>query len=91
MIELAESRGDATRESLARARLADVHLRAGELDRAREELTLSIRLDHDYAKAYFKLSRVLRLLGDSEGAEKALGMHTDILARSRAEERIPQP
>ncbi len=91
VIELAESRGDATREALARARLADVHLRAGELDRAREELTLSIRLDHDNAKAYFKLSRVLQLLGDTEGAEKALGMHADILARSRVEKRIPQP
>ncbi len=81
VIELAESRGDVTRQALARARLADVHLRAGELDRAREELTLSIQLDHDNAKVYFKLSRVLQLLGDTEGAAKALGMHDDMLAQ----------
>ncbi len=91
VIELAESAGDATKQALARARLADVHVRVGELDRARQELTLSIRLDPDHAKAYFKLSRVLQLLGDTEGAEKALGMHADILARSRVEEPIPQP
>ena len=91
VIELAESAGDAIKQALARARLADVHIRAGELDRAREELTLSVRLDPTNPKVYFKISRVLQLLGDTVGAEKALGMHADILARSRVEERIPEP
>jgi len=91
VIKLAESEGDATRQALARARLADVHVRAGDLKRAREELTLSIRLDPGNPKAYFKLSRVLQLLGDSGGAEKALGMHAEILARSRVDERTAEP
>ncbi len=90
VIDLAESGGDAARQALARARLADVHVRAGELAQAREELTLSMRLDPDNPKVYFKLSRVLQLLGDTAGAEKALGMHADVLARSRVE-RIPRP
>ena len=91
VIELAESTGDAIKQALARARLADVHIRAGELERAREELTLSVRLDPTNPKVYFKISRVLQLLGDTVGAEQALGMHADILARSRGEERIPEP
>lgn len=91
VIELAQAGEDSGRQALARIRLADVHLRTGELARAREQLTLSIRLNPENPKVYFKLSRVLQLLGDSAGAEKALGLHADFLARSRVEEQLPKP
>ena len=52
---------------------------------------MSVRLDPGNPKVYFKISRVLQLLGDTEGAERALDMYADMQARSRGEERTVEP
>jgi len=71
VVALAHARGDAAREALAHTRLGDVYLRTGDLERARDELGRSIELDPSNPKAHFKMSRVLLLLGDADGAAAA--------------------
>lgn len=70
-INLASSAAEPRTEGKARARLADVHIRRGELEQARTELQRAVELRLDAYEAYFKLSRVLERLGDHEGAQRA--------------------
>ena len=70
-IELAKSGKDARTEAKARARLADVYIRTGDLQAAKRELDRSIQLKPDNEEPYFKLSRVLQRLGDADGAGAA--------------------
>ena len=71
VVALTEASSDTRTEARARARLADVYLRSGRLEPAREELERAIALDPNDGKAYFKLSRVLQLSGDTVGADRA--------------------
>ncbi len=86
-IELARQRQDKPTEAKARARLADVLIRTGKLRPARDELVRSIELNPDNYETYFKLSRVLQRLGDTEGAEEARRAHHS--ARQRARPSAP--
>jgi tetratricopeptide (TPR) repeat protein len=82
-IRLAQAAGDVRREGKARARLADVLVRTGELTRARTELETAVKLRPDAYEAYFKLSRVLERLGDAEGAARALELHHSVREQVR--------
>ncbi len=86
-IDLARRAGDAAVEGKARARLADVHVRKGNLDEARSELETAVRLRPDAYEAWYKLSRVLQRLGDAEGAARALATHREIRERVRPRNR----
>lgn len=88
-IELAATAGDARAEGKARARLADVLVRHGELERAKTELEAAVRLRPDAYEAYFKLSRVLERLGDHEGAARVLKQHHAI--REEVRPSLPRP
>jgi tetratricopeptide (TPR) repeat protein len=57
--------------SKARTRLADVFIARGEWERARTELEIATKLYDDHYEAFYKLSRVLRRLGEEEAAEEA--------------------
>jgi tetratricopeptide (TPR) repeat protein len=63
-------------EDVARyyARLADVHLRRGDLPRARAALERSVELWPGHFEPWHKLAGVLRRLGDTAGAERAQAM-----------------
>lgn len=82
-IEISQSHSDASTESKARARLADVHIRNGALAEAKKELDRSIELKPDNYETYFKLSRVLQRLGDAEGAAAARQKHKEVRERIR--------
>jgi Tfp pilus assembly protein PilF len=71
VILLGRTRRDLGRQAMAHARLGDLYVRQGKLSRAKLELQRAIELDPDNAKAHFKLSRVLQLLGDAGGAAEA--------------------
>ncbi len=70
-------------EGKAHAMLGDVFIRLGELERAKQELELAVKLRPDAYEAYFMLSRVLQRLGDAEGAARAREMHRTIRERMR--------
>jgi tetratricopeptide (TPR) repeat protein len=77
-IEMVQSKAGPTpspdaREDLARyhARLGDVHLRSGDLARARADLERSVELWPDHFEPWHKLAGVLRRLGDAAGADRA--------------------
>ncbi len=82
-IELSQAAKDPRSEGKARARLADVHVRLGDLAAAKHELETAVRLRPDAYEAYFKLSRVLERLGDAEGAAAALAKHHEVRERLR--------
>lgn len=88
-IRLAAAAGDARTEGKARARLADVHVRRGELEQARTELERAVTLRPDAYEAFFKLSRVLERLGDREGAARALAQHDKV--REQVRPSAPAP
>lgn len=69
-------------EDLAKghARLADVLERRGRLREARAEVEASIRAWPTHPEAWFQLSRVLRALGDEDGADRALARHEELVA-----------
>jgi len=71
VILLGRTRRDMGRQAMAHARLGDLYMRQGKLSRAKLELQRAIELDADNAKAHFKLSRVLQLLGDADAAAEA--------------------
>ncbi len=87
-IELCQGSKDTRTEAKARARLADVHIRTGDLQAAKQELDRSIQLKPDNAEPYFKLSRVLQRMGDAEGASRARSKHE---AAVRAAQATPVP
>jgi len=80
---LAGERGDRSTEAKSRARLADVHVRTGDLAEARQQLQRSVELNPDNYETYFKLSRVLQRLGDAAGAEQARLKHVEVRKRMR--------
>jgi tetratricopeptide (TPR) repeat protein len=82
-IRIASEGQDAATEAKARARLADVHVRTGELAQARSELERSIELNPRNYETYYKLSRVLERLGDTAGAEQARQKHREVRERIR--------
>ena len=82
-VELARKEQDWKVEAKAIARLADVFVRKGELERARDALARSIELNPDNYEPYYKLSRVLERLGDAEGAEQARQSHRTVRRRVR--------
>jgi Tfp pilus assembly protein PilF len=82
-IGIAAAEKDAPVEGKARARLADVLIRTGDLPRAREELEKALQLRPDAYAAWFKLSRVRQRLGDEKGAEEARRMHDEVRERVR--------
>jgi len=91
VIILARARRDVAREALAHTRLADIHMRTGNLQRAKHELVRSIGLDPSNPKAYFKLSRALQLLGDTEGAAAARTTYEELRGASDSPADRPVP
>ena len=71
-IELQRDRPGRRRDvSKAHARLADVHIRRGELQEAKTQLLLATELWPQHYAAFYKLSRVLRRLGEDAAADAA--------------------
>lgn len=58
--------------SMVHAYLGEVHLQSGALDKARDALETCVRLHPQHPQPHYKLARVLTLLGDEEGASRAL-------------------
>lgn len=88
-IAIVEGKGArADPKDLARyqARLADVHLRLDRLDPARAALEKSIVLNPDHFETWHKLSRVLRRLGDTAGAERAQARSDELFRRRTGQE-----
>jgi tetratricopeptide (TPR) repeat protein len=86
LIDFDQDRAESAREHLAKAvelaptpakqgrarkHLADVHVRLGALEEAREELGRSIELNPSDDRAHHRLANVLQRLGDIEGAVRA--------------------
>lgn len=84
-IQLAAAAKDAATEAKARARLADVMIRLGELKAAKIELERSLALAPHNHESWFKLSRVLQRLGEPERAEEARRKHREMLEKARGE------
>jgi len=72
-------RGRLNAVSKAHVRLADVHVRRGELQEARKELELAIDIWPRYPEPYYKLSRVLFRLGEREAARQMAERHQTLL------------
>lgn len=79
VILLGRIRRDMGRQAMAHARLGDLYVRQGRPSRAKLELQRAIELDPDNAKAHYKLSRVLQLLGDTNGAAEARATYESLL------------
>jgi Tfp pilus assembly protein PilF len=82
--------GDPRTEGKARARLADVLVRRGELAEARAELERAVALRPDAYEAFYKLSRVLERLGDPAGAERARAAHDAAREKMRPSTKPPR-
>jgi tetratricopeptide (TPR) repeat protein len=63
--------GDPRGLSKAHARLADVHIRRDDIEAARAELEIATGLWPQHYTAFYKLSRVLNRLGETEAAQRA--------------------
>jgi tetratricopeptide (TPR) repeat protein len=74
------------REDLSRyqARLADVHLRRGDLQKARADLERSVELWPEHFEPWHKLALVLRRLGDAAGADRAQARSDEAFRRRTA-------
>jgi tetratricopeptide (TPR) repeat protein len=81
--ELGKADNDTKMQSKALARLGDVWVRRGGLDEARAAFERSIELNRDNYETYYKLSRVLDRLGDTEGAARMRTAHETIRERIR--------
>jgi tetratricopeptide (TPR) repeat protein len=79
----------AASEDLARyyARLGDVHLRRGELAKARADLERSVELWPAHFEPWHKLAGVLRRLGDTAGADRAQARSEEAFRRRTAQGR----
>lgn len=77
----------AASEDLARyyARLGDVHLRLGDLTKARADLERSVALWPDHFEPWHKLAGVLRRLGDTAGADRAQARSEEAFRRRTAQ------
>ena len=74
------------REDLSRyqARLADVHMRRGDLPKARADLERSVDLWPEHFEPWHKLALVLRRLGDEKGADRAQARSDEAFRRRTA-------
>jgi tetratricopeptide (TPR) repeat protein len=91
---IALEQGDQNRAreiSKAHVRLADVYERRDSLEQARDELVLATRLWPQHYAAFFKLSRVLIRLGDTEGAGEAFKQYRYWQARAEPPRGVPEP
>lgn len=77
--------------SKARARVADVHIRRGDLQQARAELQLATELWPQHYTAFYKLSRVLNRLGENDSADEAFRLYRQWQARSEPRRGVPEP
>ena len=75
--------------SKAHARLADVYIRRDEVEAARAELEIATELWPQHYTAFYKLSRVLNRLGETEAAQQAFRQYQ--YWESRAEQRRGVP
>jgi Tfp pilus assembly protein PilF len=77
--------------SKAHARLADVYIRRDDLAAARVELEAATSLWPQHYAAFYKLSRVLNRLGESEAAQRAFRQyeHWERLVEERR--GVPEP
>jgi tetratricopeptide (TPR) repeat protein len=66
------------------ARLGDVHLRSGDLAKARADLERSVELWPDHFEPWHKLAGVLRRLGDAAGADRAQSRSEEAFRRRTA-------
>ncbi|MCZ6597127.1 MAG: tetratricopeptide repeat protein [Planctomycetota bacterium] len=71
--------------SKAWARLGDVHAQREEHAEARQALERSVQLHPPHHTAWYRLSRVLTVLGEEEAAARAMQEHDRWLARVRPE------
>ncbi len=70
-------------EAKAHARLADVLMRKDLPQQAKEHLEQAVTLNPNLYGAWFKLSRVLQRLGDTDGAKQAREKHIEVRDRVR--------
>jgi Tfp pilus assembly protein PilF len=89
-IECATRADNKADQAKAHARIADIFIRQGQLQKAKSELDSAIRLNPNLYGAYFKLSGVLQRLGDTEGAKKAREMHAKIRDKVRPTKGHPE-
>lgn len=75
----------------AHARLADVHIRRDELEAARSRLRVATGLWPQHYAAFYKLSRVLNRLGETEAAAEAFGQYRYWEARAEKPRGVPEP
>ncbi|MHC4102923.1 MAG: hypothetical protein ACYSW1_18815 [Planctomycetota bacterium] len=75
--------------SKAHARLADVYIRRDEIEAARAELEIATKLWPQHYTAFYKRSRVLNRLGQTEAAQQAFRQYR--YWESRAEQRRGVP
>ncbi len=77
--------------SKAHARLADIHIRRDDLPAARAELIAATGLWPEHYAAFYKLSRVLRRLGENEAADEAFESYRIWQKRVRQKRGVPEP
>ncbi len=77
--------------SKAHARLADIHIRRDDLPAARAELIAATGLWPEHYAAFYKLSRVLRRLGEDEAADEAFESYRIWQKRVRQKRGVPEP
>ncbi len=74
----------------AHARLADVHIRRDELGAARSELQVATEMWPQHYTAFYKLSRVLNRLGDTEAAAEAFRQYRYWEAQAETPRGVPE-
>ncbi|MCP3902618.1 MAG: tetratricopeptide repeat protein [Planctomycetes bacterium] len=74
----------------AHARLADVRIRQGDFEAAREQLIIATELFPDHYEAFYKLYRVHTRLGDEEAAADARTRFETTRARLYPNTRFPE-
>ncbi|MHC5005846.1 MAG: tetratricopeptide repeat protein [Planctomycetota bacterium] len=76
--------------SKAHARLADVHIRRDEIEAARAELEIATELWPQHYTAFYKLSRVLNRLGETEAAQQAFRQYQYWERRAEQRRGVPE-
>jgi tetratricopeptide (TPR) repeat protein len=76
--------------SKAHARLADVHVRRDEIEAARAELEIATELWPQHYTAFYKLSRVLNRLGETEAAQQAFRQYQYWERRAEQRRGVPE-
>lgn len=76
--------------SKAHARLADIYMQRGEIERARDALILSTQLDPNNYGAFYKLFRAHTRLGETEAAERAHDVYVATRRRLHPQTSFPE-